>query len=113
MDQWVPAGEAYAPSEALVGDDERRERMIERLAEWIEAKGLRSPAILFLEANKPLTLIGSQVLLFLQPLLGFIGPTLGWFDDDRILAEFATLLEDPASIDRILERLERRTTERG
>ena len=86
---------------------ERQEQMIARLAEWIQARGLQSPAILFLQANKPLALIAGQALLFLQPIIGFVGPMLGWFEDDQDWAEYSALLEDPANIDRILSLLER------
>jgi hypothetical protein len=72
---------------------------------------LSSPAILFLEAHKPLAPIGSQALFFLQPLLGVVGPLFGWFDDDRILADCAALLEDPAAIDHILAHLEHHPVE--
>jgi len=68
--------------------------MIGRLAGWITARGLESPAILFFELGKPLALVGSQALLFLQPLLG------------GALDEWAELLEDPAVVDQILDRLE-------
>ena len=86
---------------------DRQGQLIDRLAQWITARGLAAPAVLFLEASKPLSTVGSQVLLLAQPVLGAIGPTLGLFDDDRIVAEYADLLEDPANIDRILESLER------
>jgi hypothetical protein len=88
--------------------NERQEQMIERLVQWIEARGLRAPAILLLEANKPLALFGGQALLFLQPLLGLVGPALGWPGGKEPAAEWAALLEDPAGMDRILERLETR-----
>jgi cell division inhibitor SulA len=81
--------------------------MIARLVAWIQARGLGSAAILFLQANKPLALIASQAMLLLQPIIGFAGPTLGWFEDERTWAEYSTLLEDPANIDRILFLLER------
>jgi hypothetical protein len=77
-------------------DAARREQMIGRLAGWIVARGLESPAILFFELSKPLALLGSQALLVLQPLLG------------GALHEWANLLEDPATIDRILDQLESR-----
>jgi hypothetical protein len=89
---------------------DRRERMIDRLADWILARGLDAPALLFLEASKPLALIGSQMLLLCQPVLGLLGSTLGWFDDRRVLAAYAELLEDPSNIERILDRLERHST---
>jgi hypothetical protein len=77
------------------GDVARREQMIGRLAGWIAARGLESPAILFFELSKPLALLGSQALLVLQPLLG------------GALDKWAELLEDPATIDQILDQLDR------
>jgi hypothetical protein len=73
--------------------------MIGRLAGWITARGLASPAILFFELSKPLALLGSQALLVLQPLLG------------GALDEWAELLENPATVDQILDRLESRDAE--
>jgi hypothetical protein len=73
--------------------------MVGRLAGWIAARGLESPAIFFLELSKPFALLGGQALLLLQPLLG------------GALAEWADLLEDPAAIDQILDRLESRDAE--
>ena len=87
--------------------NEHQEQMIERLVQWIEARGLRSAAILLLEANKPLALFGGQALLFLQPLLGLVGPALGAPGGGEPTTEWADLLENPAGIERILERLER------
>ncbi|MBN1582694.1 MAG: hypothetical protein JXA89_18430 [Anaerolineae bacterium] len=86
---------------------DRQEQIIANLADWIRDRDLESPAILFLQVNKPLALIGSQALLLLQPVLGFVGPMLGWFENDQVLAEYAALLETPGSIDRILSLLER------
>jgi hypothetical protein len=93
--------------------NEHQEQMIERLVEWIEARGLRAPAILLLEANKPLAAIGGQALLFLQPLIGLVSRPSGTAQADASSADaaspadWAALLEHPAGIDRILERLER------
>jgi hypothetical protein len=75
--------------------------MIGRLAGWIAARGLESPAILFFELTKPLALLGSQALLVLAPLLGGALP-------GGALSEWADLLEDPVAIDQILDRLESR-----
>jgi len=80
--------------------DDPREASIERLVRWIQARGLAEPAVLFIEASKPLLPIGSQALLLVQPLLGLLG-------SDRDLNEFVELLEDPAGVERILSRLER------
>jgi hypothetical protein len=69
--------------------------MIGRLAGWIQARGLESPAILLFELTKPLAFLGSQAMLVLQPFTG------------GALDEWADLLQDPAAIDQILERLDR------
>ena len=81
------------------GEAARREQRIGRLVGWIAARGLESPAILFFELSKPLALLGSQALLVLQPLLG------------GALDEWADMLEDPATVDQILDRLEPRDAE--
>jgi hypothetical protein len=77
------------------------EALIDRLAEWIARRGLVTPAMFLLEVNKPFSFLGSQALWMLQPLLG---PAMGY---DRVAA-WARLLEDRASVERLLERLESR-----
>jgi hypothetical protein len=78
---------------------DQRDLLIERLAQKVSRWGLTAPAILFLEANKPFSFIGSQVLLFFQPLLGFL---LG----DEIMGGYAQLLEGQANVERLLHLLE-------
>ena len=77
---------------------ERREQLIGELAARIARWGLITPAVLFLEVNKPFSFIGSQALLLFQPLLS---PLLG----NRV-AEYVQLFEDRASVERLLQRLE-------
>jgi hypothetical protein len=72
---------------------------IDHLAAKLHAWGLATPGIAFLEANKPLSFLGSQFLLFLQPLLStFIQPAV---TDDYI-----TLLGDRANVERLIQKLE-------
>jgi len=78
---------------------DQRDLLIERLAQKVSRWGLTAPAILFLEANKPFSFIGSQVLLFFQPLLGFL---LG----DEVIGGYAQLLDDQANVERLLHLLE-------
>ena len=78
---------------------DQRDLLIERLAQKVSRWGLTAPAILFLEANKPFSFIGSQVLLFFQPLLGFL---LG----DEVIGGYSQLLEDQANVERLLHLLE-------
>ena len=57
-----------------------------------------APAIAFLEANKPFSFLGSQALLFAQPLLSpFLTGT----------GDYIALLEDRANVERLIQRLER------
>ena len=80
--------------------DERRDVLIERLAQRVEAMGLTSAAILMLEAHKPLSFIGSQAILILQPLLSFAV-------DSQTSREYSQLLEQRANVELLIRRLER------
>jgi len=84
---------------------------IDRLTAWIQERGLAAPAFLLLETSKPLLPIGAQMLLLLQPLLGALGPVLGWLGEDEALREVAAWLEDPAAVERVLARLEERAVD--
>ncbi|MFQ6015870.1 MAG: hypothetical protein ACE5NP_10565 [Anaerolineae bacterium] len=79
--------------------DERREELLDSLAEQVTRLGLNAPALLFLELGKPLSFLASQGLLLAQPLLGFL---LG---ESRI-EEYAFLLEDEGNLERLLQRLD-------
>ncbi len=80
--------------------EERKEQLIEAVARRIEALGLSTPAILMLEANKPLSFLGSQAILILQPILNFAL-------DQSTSQEFAQLLADRQNVERLIQRLER------
>ncbi len=80
--------------------DERRDEMIDRIVNWIHSRGLVEPALLFLQTGRPLLPIGGQVLLLMEPLLGA-------FKLDRDVGEYAALLEDAHSVERVLDRLDR------
>jgi hypothetical protein len=85
---------------------DHQDEAIDRLAGWVRARGLTPAVILLFEAGKPLSLIASQALLALQPVLGYVGPMFGLFDDEGLIADYAALFEDPANVDRLLVRLE-------
>lgn len=76
----------------------RREELIEGLVRQVNEWGMVAPAILFLEAHKPLSFLASQFLLLSQPTLG---PFLG-----GVAREYALLLEDRENVETILSRLE-------
>ncbi len=78
---------------------ERRDALIERLAQRIEGMGLSAAAILMLEAHKPLSFVGSQAILILQPLLSFAIAS-------QTSQEYALLLEQRGNVELLIRRLD-------
>jgi hypothetical protein len=81
---------------------ERRGRLIDRLAERITRRGLAVPAILLLDLFKPFSFIASQALLLCQPLSG-------WMNVEQQVADYAGLLADRSNVDYLVARLEQGT----
>lgn len=77
---------------------------IQRLAAKITDLGLTGPAILLLEANKPLAFVGSQLLLVAQP-------TLDLFLKPDITQNMADLLADPTQVEQLIMALEGKTVQ--
>jgi hypothetical protein len=78
---------------------DRQDQLIEDLAHRLDSWRLTAPAIAFLEAHKPLGFFASQTLLAFQPLLTLL---LG----DVAVEDYAALLEDRSSLERMISRLE-------
>jgi hypothetical protein len=85
---------------------EQSEQLLDRLTQHIDSWGLTLPALLFLQATKPISFVASQGLLLCQPVLSF------FYDSPRI-ADYAVLLADRANIDRLVARLEIDSRENG
>ena len=85
------------PPSPLEGD-ELHEDVVETVAREIQLRGLTAPAVMFLEASRPYRPLGSQAMLFFDPLLRgvFDGGLVGM---DRVMA-------DDTGIERLIERLE-------
>ena len=78
--------------------DQSADLFVERLARLITRWGLATPAILFLEANKPLSFVGSQALLLFQPMTDlFMAPEL--------TADLAALFADRDRLETLISRL--------
>ncbi|NLS78936.1 MAG: hypothetical protein GXY76_16925 [Chloroflexi bacterium] len=80
--------------------EQRRDELIDKLAQAVLRHGMQTPAVWFLEMHKPLGFIGAQALLFLEPVLGA-------FSGDAAIHEVAALLEERENVERLLARLER------
>ena len=76
---------------------------IEKTAQKISALGLSAPAILLLEAHKPLAFIGSQTLLVAQPMLDIFLP-------QHLVRHTAELLADSDQLEQLITSLETKTT---
>ena len=73
--------------------------LVERLAGLIGRWRLATPAVLFLEANKPLSFVGSQALLMLQPMADL-------FLAHELTADLAVLFADRDRLETLITRLE-------
>lgn len=78
--------------------DDQREELVEFVAREIQLRGLTAPAVHFLEASRTRHALGSQAMLFFDPVLR------GVFGGD--VAEAQWLLADETGIERLIERLE-------
>jgi hypothetical protein len=79
-------------------EPEGGDELVEFVAREIQLRGLTGPAMLFLEASRPYQPLGSQAMLFFDPVLR------GLFGGD--LAAMQRVLENDEEIDRLIDRLE-------
>lgn len=85
---------------AELADDDAK--FLDELADGIAARRLTPAAVFFLESIKPLGWVGSQMLLFLRPLVALV------FPDPQRWDRVQRLLEQRESIELLLRRLEAR-----
>lgn len=76
---------AFAIPEEEKRLNEEEEIIIKKIADSIIKRGLTAPSIMFLESVKNLNFIGSQVMLFFQPIVKAIFPTENYDKIQRIL----------------------------
>jgi hypothetical protein len=76
---------------------------IETVSNKISELGLTGPAIVLLEAHKPLAFISSQLLLLAQPTLDLLFPR-------NHVGELVELMADSAQVEALIVRLERATS---
>ena len=72
---------------------------INQVADKISQLGLTTPAILLLEAHKPLAFIGSQFLLVVQPALDPLLPS-------HVIRNTSDLLANPDQLEHLITTLE-------
>lgn len=82
-------------------DNDEDEALIARIADKVVRRRLAVPAVLFLESVKPLNFVGSQLMVFMDPILKLV-TTIP--DYERL----AKLLEERGSIERLIQAIEAR-----
>ena len=86
-------------------DEIRYEDPVEDVAREIQLYGMTGPAMMFLEASRPYRALGSQAMLFFDPVLR----TIFGSGSDAMYR----VLSDESGIDRLIERLEEIDDEPG
>jgi hypothetical protein len=78
--------------------EDRRDDLVEEVAREIQLRGLSAPAVLFLQASRPYRRLGSNAMVFFDPVLR------GVFGGDVPVAN--ELMADDLGIERLIERLQ-------
>ena len=92
-------------SEPVGLGDEQRDELVEEVAREIQLRGLTTSAVHFLQASRPYRPLGSNAMLFFDPVLH------GLFGGE--LASASALLADEDGIEQLIERLEDLSEEIG
>ena len=77
---------------------EQRDELVEQVAREIQLRGLTGPAVHFLQASRPYRPLGSNAMLFFDPVLRSL------FGGELISA--SEILADDVGIEQLIERLE-------
>ncbi len=85
--------------------EERKRYLIHKIAQRIVDLRMAPVAIVFLESSKPLSFLGNQLLIFLQP---FYRALFAYQEYEEITA----MLEDRANIEALICEIERLEEER-
>jgi hypothetical protein len=78
---------------------ERREEVLNKIAQKVVDLRLTPVAIVMLESGKPLSFVGSQLMVFLQPVVTSLFP-FHQYD------EVAALLEERSNVEALIQKIE-------
>lgn len=91
----IQDGGGPPPESGEMTDDE----LLAAIAKRVVRMGLAVPAVFFLESTKPLSFVGSQVLVFLEPFVSA-------FLSVRNYQRFARLMEDRRNLEILIRKVE-------
>ena len=80
-------------------EPERRDFIVNYMAEKIDKYGMGTPAIVFLEAGRPLSFIGGSLMWGAAPFLNI-------FVNDQYTREIALFLEDRKNMEALISKIE-------
>ncbi|MCU0606701.1 MAG: hypothetical protein MUF78_04615 [Candidatus Edwardsbacteria bacterium] len=83
---------------------ERQAELLRMIADQIVKRKLTTPAIMFFESVKPLSFIGSQGMVFLQPIVQA-------FLNRREYDEITLMMEQRENVEKLLLEIERQEAE--
>jgi hypothetical protein len=86
---------AGPPAAGEMGDED----LLNAVAQRIVRMGMAVPAVFFIESTKPLSFVGSQVLVFLEPFVSA-------FLTIRNYQRFTRLMEDRKNLETLIQRIE-------
>jgi hypothetical protein len=95
---WLKHAFAIEP-DGPVEPNEAQKAMVDRLCQQVVARGLVTPALVFLESVRPLNYVSSQTLHFFTPLLSAVA-------DPQACQHVAEFLEHRGSVDYLCRRIE-------
>lgn len=78
----------------------RQSELLDKLAQKVVGYRMTIPAIMFLETAKPLSYIGSQTMVFFEPMVKAVF-NVAEYDEIRIM------MEDRRNVEELLVRIER------
>jgi len=79
---------------------ERREEILTKIAQKIVDLRLTPVAVVMLESSKPLSFVGSQMMVFFQPIVTSLFPF-------RQYDEVAALLEERTNVEALIQKIEK------
>jgi hypothetical protein len=97
---WLGKFPVSNASEDSSGLTPRQDEIFDRIAGRVVELGMTVPAILFLESSKPLSFIGSQLLLFMDPFVRI-------FLNSGDYAEFAEAIGNRDKFELFIQKIEK------
>ncbi|MGE3063578.1 MAG: hypothetical protein AB7T10_08105 [bacterium] len=79
--------------------EERKKEILLKIAKNIVARGLTTPAIMFLESVKPMNFVGAQVMIFFEPII------LTFFNIKEY-REAALMFEERGTVEKLINEIE-------